>query len=167
MRLVLLCACSWLALELGPLLLLNCWTTPPPRRWVSPRARFPPLKEVNRQLLGRSTNAGIDVPWGQTEAEILPGNVRGSFPEERTFELDLETWVRILTDCASWGGGEGSPSPGRSGSEVWGVCTVWGYQPKIGLDPTVAGHWVRSEMWQPAKMKSRSVVLWHTMSSAF
>jgi len=30
------------------------------------------------------------VLWGQKEARILPGNVRGSFPEERTFELDLE-----------------------------------------------------------------------------
>lgn len=69
---------------------LHC---PPPEMGETqgPSAVSLSLEETHRRLLSSSTNAVIDVPWGQMEAQTLPGNVRGSFPEERTFELNLET----------------------------------------------------------------------------
>lgn len=111
-KLVFPSACCWLALERGPPLLLGCWAARPPQRWSRRRTqRHPlsPLKEVYRWLWVRNTKALIDLPRGQTDTQILPGNVRGSFPEERTFELNHETWVRILADCAGWGEGSSGP----------------------------------------------------------
>jgi hypothetical protein len=39
----------------------------------------------------------MDVQW-EADRQILPGKVRGSFLEEGTSKLNLETFVRSLTD---------------------------------------------------------------------
>jgi hypothetical protein len=90
-KLLLLYVCNWLEVELKP--------PPPlcsyPQRWVTLGCHL--LLREPADDLASSTDAVMDVQW-EADRQILPGKVRGSFLEEGTSKLNLETFVRSLTD---------------------------------------------------------------------